>query len=99
MRAALGALVDAEELTGFDVEEDVSILSKVHPPLHVRVTPSPAMLATVAPVTVPTAGPHTTTNSSRVSCPPGLVFFNGYLLKAIGAGLAGKTNTVKSGGK
>ncbi|KAF9028794.1 hypothetical protein BDZ89DRAFT_1160169 [Hymenopellis radicata] len=117
MRVALGALVDAEELTAFDVEEDVSILAKVHPPLHVRVIPSPAMLATVAPVAVPTVGPRTTTELvesfmsawSRLVGDPLLskwivvvlamsISLNGYLLKAIGAGLAGKTNAVKSGG-
>ncbi|KAF9007753.1 hypothetical protein BDZ89DRAFT_965492, partial [Hymenopellis radicata] len=83
-----------------------------HPPLHVRVIPSPAMIATVAPITVPTASPRTTTElvESFMSAWSHLVgdpllskwivvvlamsiSLNGYLLKAIGAGVtAGKTN-------
>ncbi|KAF9016339.1 hypothetical protein BDZ89DRAFT_407665 [Hymenopellis radicata] len=58
---SLGALIDAEELTAFDVEEDMSILARDHPPLQVRVIPSPAMLVTVMPAAVPTTGPRTTT--------------------------------------
>lgn len=115
MRYALGALADSE-VPAFDAEEELSILVKVHPPVHIRVVPPPSMIATAAP-SIPTTGSRTTSELvesfmsawSRLVGDPLLskwivvvlamsISLNGYLLKAIGAGLAGKGHTVKSGG-
>uniref|UniRef100_A0A0W0GEY0 3-hydroxy-3-methylglutaryl coenzyme A reductase n=1 Tax=Moniliophthora roreri TaxID=221103 RepID=A0A0W0GEY0_MONRR len=111
-RHALSALAATGEGAIYETEEKLNpMLFKVNPPVHVRVVPPQALLAAAESTKVETSADYLEsfmTNWSRLVGDPLMskwivvvlaisISLNGYLLKGIAAGLAGKGATKGSG--
>lgn len=105
--------VDSETLLSDEQQHELVV--KVHPPVHIRVVPPPALL--VSAIQTPRASSRSTSELlenfmsswTRLVGDPVLskwivmvlaisISLNGYLLRAIASGMAGRGATTKSGG-